>query len=275
MKNGIRLAVRQDIPTLCEIWKSCFSDSEEYINYFYNENFKRIKVLVYDVDSTPVSAVNLLDSEFINNNECHKVKYLYAGGTLPEYRKSGYFSLLLKYAFEMAKQYGYGLFLKPSTEALVSYFAAQGFKTDSSFHLVTVYPDEIQPISLSDISYKVYNSMRNDAYSNIPYARWNDEHVCWCVKENEYFSGRTLKITLNKKDYLLMCYPEDNTLVITETNLSVSQIKQISGALCDLFATEMIKAYMPDFSCNNGERIISSMVYNTSVSNTYVNLILI
>ena len=275
MNNGIRLAVKQDIPALCEIWKQCFNDSEDYIRCFYEENFERIDVLIYEADEKPVSMVNMIDAEFINKNESYKVKYIYAGGTLSDYRKKGYFTMLFKYTFERAKQNGYGLFLKPATQRLAKYFVTLGAEIDSYFRLVTIPPNKKLPLSAFDISYSKYNHMRNEAYSDIPFARWDDGHIRWCVKENEYYHGRTLKITLNKKDYFLMGYPEDNTLIINETDLSVNQLKQLSGALCDLFGTELIKAYLPDFSCDEGERIISSVVYNTPVCNTYVNLILI
>ena len=275
MKESIRIAEKKDIPALCEIWKESFSDSDEYIRYFYSENFERIKVLVYDVDSKPVSAVNIIDAEFVNKNESRKAKYLYAGGTLLAHRKKGYFNALLKFIVETETMHGWGLFLKPASQKLTEYFVQLGFEIDSYFRFLTVSPGSFQPISALDISYSDYNRMRNKAYSNLPFVRWDDAHLCWCVKENEYYSGRTLKITIDQKDYFLMGYPEDKTLIINETNLSPDQIRQASRALCDLFGTEQIKAYMPDFSCKEGERILSSVVYNLPVRNTYTNLILI
>ena len=57
--------------------------------------------------------------------------------------------------------------------------------------------------------------------------------------------------------------------------MTPEQLKQLGGALCDMFKTKLIKAYLPDFSCNEGEKIVSSAVYNSPLNNTYVNLILI
>ena len=34
MSDGIRLAEKQDIPALSEIWKICFHDSDDYIRFF-------------------------------------------------------------------------------------------------------------------------------------------------------------------------------------------------------------------------------------------------
>ena len=83
MNNCIRLATENEIPVLCELWKACFPDSEEYIKYFYKENFERISVVVYAVDGKPVSMVHVMDSCFADGEKMQNAKFLYAGGTFP------------------------------------------------------------------------------------------------------------------------------------------------------------------------------------------------
>jgi hypothetical protein len=139
---------------------------------------------------------------------------------------------------------------------------------------VTVPPQGNAPLSVTDIDYKEYNRMRNKAFSAKPYAEWSDEHIRWCMEDNAFFDGRTVKISLNGNDYFLMAFPQDNELIITETDLSLDQLKELSGSLCDLFKTERMKAYLSDFY-QEGESIASSIVYNAPLLNTYVNLILI
>ena len=117
--------------------------------------------------------------------------------------------------------------------------------------------------------------MRNEAFSAMPYAKWQDEYVRWCVDENAYCSGKTLGIKHDGKDYFLMGYTEDEQLIINETSLSITQLRQLSGALCDLFGADNIKAYLPEAACDEGEAVISSFIYNTPPRHTYVNLILI
>ncbi len=275
MHTGVRLAFKQDISALCSIWQSCFSDSAEYIQYFYSENFDRIEVLVFSVNGKPVSMMHLLDASFQNDNRCQAAKLIYAAGTLPEYRNKGYMSALIECATEKARENRCALFLKPSTPALTDYYKMFGFEVDAHFRLVTVYPGEQQPLSVFDLSHQEYNEMRDAAFSGIPYVKWQDDHLHWCVAENNYYSGKTIGIRWEERNYFLMGYPEKNTLIINETSLSVAQLRQLSGALCALFGTELLKAYMPETACREGEKIISSVVYNTPHRNTYVNLILI
>ena len=275
MNTEIRIAKEQDIPALCDIWKSCFLDSEEYINYFYDENFERIESYILTVDKKPVSMVNMLPASFKNNNDFQPAKFIYAAGTLPAYRGKGYMGKIIRFTKSEAKKHEYALFLKPSSASLTEFYQSFGFKINSYFQLVSLLPSEKQTLLVSDISCTEYNSLRNAAFCDTPYVKWSDEHIHWCIEENEYFSGKTLKFEFEDKDYFLLGYPEENTLIINETNLSLNQLKHLSGALCNVFGTEHIKAYMPDASCCEGERIISSVVYNTSICNTYVNLILI
>lgn len=275
MDDGIRPAVKQDIPALCEIWKSCFSDSEEYIRLFYQNNFERIKALAYFADGKPVSMLHLLDATFKYKNSSQPAKFIYATGTYPEYRKKSYMSAIINYVTEMADKNGYALFLKPSSPSTAAFYKSFGFEAESALNLVTLFPSEKQPLAVYELSFTEYNRMRNAAFSAISYVEWDNAHINWSIEENKYFSGKTLRIDLKGKKYFLLGYPEDNTLIINETDLSVSQLRELSGSLCDIFGTKLIKAYMPDFSCEEGERFTSSLLYNTRVSNPYVNMILI
>ncbi|MBR3149668.1 MAG: GNAT family N-acetyltransferase [Eubacterium sp.] len=274
MTTEIRKALKQDIPALCDIWKACFSDSDEYVKLFYDENFERIEVLALFVNEKPVSMINLLDASFADEKAHRKSKLIYATGTLPEHRKKGYMGALIEHVTDKAKKEDFALFLKPSSPSLIKYYKKYGFELDSYFRLITVTPNKKQDISASDLSYKEYNRMRDAHFSKAPYVKWQDEHLRWCAAENEYFNGKTLKLRQNGNEHFLMCYPEGRHLIISETDMSLTQIKELSGALCDMFSTEAIKAYVPD-TFSEGERIVSSLVYNAELKNYYVNLILI
>ena len=97
----------------------------------------------------------------------------------------------------------------------------------------------------------------------------------YCVAENGFLGGKTIAIELDGTDYFLMGAPKDGTLLVTETNLSLSQLRKIGGALCAMFDADRIKAYLPDYSCSEGEIIVSSVTFNAPSWNTYVNLLLI
>lgn len=275
MNNEIRLAEDWDIPALCEIWKVCFCDNEDYVRFFYRENRGHVTSTVYTVDDRPVSMLHWFDVTFVNGAERRKAKYLYAGGSLPEYRKNGYYGALIKYVEDYAKENGLILFGKPATQSLIPYYGTFDFIPDACFRLVTVRPEKRIAINAHPLSPEEYNSMRNRAFCSRPYAAWPDRYVKYCVAENAFLGGKTVAIELDGSDYFLMGAPKDGTLFITETSLSPSQLKKIGGALCAMFETDLIKAYLPDNSCGEGEEIVSSVTYNAPSWNTYVNLLLI
>lgn len=274
MDSIIRPAVKEDIPALCEIWKQCFPDSDDYIKLFYKNNFERIKILAFYADGKPVSMLHLIDAELKDGNEIQAAKFIYATGTLPEYRRKGCMGALIKQITADADKGGYALFLKPASPATAEYYKRFGFEKTAFLNLVTLTPNEKQPLTVFDLTYEKYNRMREDAFCGVSHIKWDGAHIKWCIEENEYFSGKTLGIKYKNKDYFLLGYPERGSLIINETDLSLNELSEISGSLCGIFGTERIKAYMPDH-CEEGEKITSSLLYNTNTNNPYINMIMI
>ncbi len=274
MNDNIRLAQKQDIPSLCEIWKQCFEDSKEYIELFYHNNFERIKAFIFVSENKPVSMLHIIDATLKDKGNSQPTWFIYATGTLPNYRKKGCMSALIKHVKEMADKNGYALCLKPSTASTKRFYKSFGFEEQSALNLISINPTEMQQFSAYELSFNEYNRMRENAFDGIPHIEWSNAHIKWCVLENEYFSGKTLGIKYENKDYFLMGYPENNTLIINETDLTVNQIKNISNSLGSIFGTERIEAYMPAF-CGEGEKAISIMLYNSQINNPYINMIMI
>ena len=275
MNKSIRLAKKQDIPALCDIWKQCFSDSEEYIQCFYKNNFERISVLAYYVNDKPVSMVHLINASFESDIKHQEAKFIYATGTLPQYRKNGYMGTLLEELTKKARDEGFALFLKPSSSELLGYYEKFGFVADSAFQLINISPGKIKLFPCRSLSDNEYNIMREKAFANIPHAKWDNAHIDWCINENELFYGRTLGIKFDNGEYFLLGYPENNTLVINETNLDVEQLKEASAFLCSLFRTKKIAAYMCNITCKEGEKTIPNLIYNSNFNNPYINMIMI
>ena len=274
MDSAIRFAEKKDIPALCEIWKACFPDSDDYLRCFYEENFERIKVLIYEADGKAVCMSHIIDAVFKDGDRSENAMYLYAGGTLPGYRHRGYFAETLREIMELATRSGKSIFFKPATELLAEFYREFAFRPDACLKLVTIQPEGKTNLKPTDISYTEFNHMRENALSGMAHVCWPDEHIRWSVKENKLFSGRTFKFEYMGGEHFMMAYPEGKSCIITETDLSVSEIRDISAYLCGLFKTENLKAYMPG-DCPEGEAVTSSFVYNTKLRNVYVNQILI
>ena len=271
----IRIASKQDIPSLCKIWKQCFSDSEDYINLFYEKNFERIKAVAYYENEKPVSVIHLVDAVLTNGSTNQKAWLVYATGTLETQRKKGCMSALIRYVTDMADKNGLALFLKPSSPATAQFYKSFGFEEGAKLSFSSVSPSETQAFEFREISFSEYNEMREKAFCNIPHAVWDNPHIKWCIEENEYFSGKTLGIKIDGKEHFLLAYPEKNSLIINETDLSLKQLKEAGAFLCGVFSTEHIEAYLPPSSFEKEEKSFSLLLYNSKINNPYINLIMI
>ena len=275
MDTGIRPAGPWDIPALVQIWRACFCDPEDYIRYFYSENFAHIAVPVFTVNDTPVSMLHLLDAVLADGKESRAAKLVYAAGTLPAYRQSGYMGALVRHVTARARQEAHALFLKPASPYLADFYKAFGFEPDAYLRLVTLTPGEKRPLAVSPLSPEAYNRMRNGVFSARPYARWPDRHIEWCVADHTYFGGGIFTVRLNGEDRFFMGAPQEGAFLITETDLSFPELRMVSGSLCALFGTEVLKAYLPEDACEAGEKIVASVVFNAPLCDQYINLILI
>ena len=276
MSFEIRPASERDIPDLCDLWRSCFPDPEEYVRYFYEVNFSRITVPALFLDGKPVSAIHLLDAVLSDGGQDYPVRYVYAVGTHPDFRMRGYAREVLLDAARAADEGGYGLFLKPSPQMTDAY-ASLGFATDSRLFLCTFRPGPGEPedMSVSSLSAPDYNRMRNAAFSSRPYVRWPDAHVSWCVDENAFCGGWTLRLTLDGTDRFLMACPVNGALRVTETDLSPEELTRAAPALCRLSGTSRLEAYLPEDTVPGGISVISSCVYHAPLRHSYANLLLI
>ena len=275
MNIDIRPATKRDIPALCEIWQACFNDSDEYLKLFYEENFGYAEILILTVNGEPACMVHIFDAELVDGKECFSAKYKYAGGTLPKFRKKGYFRILMEYVMKRAKKNGDVLIYKPATRSLGNLFIGLGAQHDTDYRLLSIEPNEKHELSVYDLSFTEYNRLRNEAFSDIPYVRWPDKYMRWCLKDNAFFGGRTLGFEFEGRRCFMMGYSENSTLIISETNLTPEQLKALSGTLCGLFGTKRIKAYMDESICDEGEKVIATVLYNAPIKHTYVNLLLI
>lgn len=275
MGNGIRLAQPRDIPALREIWKICFHDSDEYVRFFYRESLGQLAAAVYVVNDEPVSMLHWMDCRFVNGDARRDAKFLYAGGTRPEYRKKGFYGALFSYITAEAARNGFAVFGKPASRELIPYYRRFGLEPDACLRRVTVAPGERLGLTFSPLSPEAYNRLRERAFAAFPHAAWPDGHVRLCMAENAFFGGKTLAVEMDGETHFLMGAPSAQTLTIAETDLSLPQLRRAAGALCELFGVGLITAYLPERTCREGEEIVSSIVYNAPLCKTYVNLILI
>ncbi|EKD31187.1 MAG: hypothetical protein ACD_77C00371G0006 [uncultured bacterium] len=270
----IREATINDRVHIAEIWRSCFTDDENYIELYLNHCLPHTNTWILGgEDGRFYSCISVFPSYFIKDKCKTTGGYLYGVGTLPEHRGKSYSSILINIAVRHLKENGHSYFLvKPATEDLFSLYSRLGF--DHQLFKSTFSKD----FSGIERNYLIRNSnkygkaekltatelikLREDELTSSHFM-WPLPIVKYILEETQYRNGVSLvfeKITIggNLKKLYFVGYPDDsdlsgNTFKILETNASsMDDIEDIYSILRNNGRKEyFIKADFPGFGMEN------------------------
>ena len=94
----VRLAAREDREDLQEIWSYCFSDSEDFVKWYFDSYWQPENTLVIDRDCAPAASLQLIPTAFCTGGQVLKAAYIVGVDCLPQYRGQGLTRALLEYA---------------------------------------------------------------------------------------------------------------------------------------------------------------------------------
>lgn len=117
--------------SLAELWHRVFGDSYSFIDLIFKPEYEKDILCFGELDGEKaVSAFYLIKNKLKYEGKLYSGYYLYAAATLPEYRKSGFMSALIKEAQVYCRENGVDFIsLVPSQESLYSYYARFGFQS--------------------------------------------------------------------------------------------------------------------------------------------------
>lgn len=245
---------------ITEIWNRCFGDSRAYIALYLENRFEQENMYVVYQDNRPVSMASFLRVQVTINGKKEYARYVYAVATLPEYRKRGYASEIIKYA---AEKYGEPLILQPADRDAQEYYEKRGFVEafgespcwiyagrcveKPNLHILPVQertlkaagetdtaemPEMLGRWMVSDADEKEYKVVRDQAFAGEGYVEWDEEAIAYAIRENQFCDGRTLLLTdetkaANPQKAILMYRMEQDSLHIMETTLDDDELHNI------------------------------------------------
>lgn len=110
---------------LRRIWELSFPNDADFAPFFLKNIVDYAECYAVILDGSPICAAYFLKTELSIHGVNWNARYVYGVGTLPEHRKKGYASLLLK---EAAKSIDTDvLFLFPANESLRNFYAQNGY----------------------------------------------------------------------------------------------------------------------------------------------------
>lgn len=123
---NIDYPAEHQIPELKKLWQEAFSDSEEFVEDFFNHGFAPDRCRCVTVDGQSVAALYWFDCQAYGQ----PVAYLYAVATAKAHRSKGYCRALMQNSYNHLSYLGYaGAVVVPGTEELFRMYASLGYTT--------------------------------------------------------------------------------------------------------------------------------------------------
>ncbi len=126
----IQLASSNMEPEIRHMWKICFDDSDEFIQLYFREKYKKENTLVYFEGRKAVASLQMLPYNFTFYGSEIPVSYICGACTLPDYRNRGHMEELILAAFKIMHTRNIPLsILIPAEEWLYGYYKRYGYET--------------------------------------------------------------------------------------------------------------------------------------------------
>ena len=258
-------ASRADIPALKRLWKSCFFDTDRYIDGYFNNLFSLIRVPVCRTgDGTPVSMLSMLPVSLKCGTERYRGHYIYAAATRKDYEGRGLMSRLLEFSCQEAEAAGERFScLLPASEALVQFYGRRGYRPAFYKELVHYPPygaaASQQRTALRKLGPEELAIMRQRFAEGLETVLLQDVPLYPYLYLELMESGmEVLGVALGGREDYAVCYPEDGLLVVKETSLSRERLAECIGALKARYQCRGAVAGFP--ASNGGKRVMSGLL---------------
>lgn len=258
-------ASKADIPALKQLWKSCFFDTDRYIDCYFNNLFSLIRVPVWRTgEGTPVSMLSMLPARLQCGREPYEGHYIYAAATRKEYEGQGLMSRLLEFACEEACAAGERFScLLPASEALIRFYGRRGYQPAFYKELVHAPPygstapqftPEVRPLSATEFA-----ALRQSFAGRLERVLLQDPRL-YPYLYLELLESRmeALGLWLDGREHYAVCYPEEDLLTVKETSLSKEQLAGCIGALKKRYRCSGAVACFPPGQ--GGKQVMSGML---------------
>lgn len=125
----IEFANDSTAPLVREMWKTCFNDSDEFLDIIFRYKYRHENTLIYFENNVAVSSLQMLPYTITFYGKEIPFAYLAGLCTFPEYRKKGYMEQLIFKAHEILKQRNIPLaILVPAEEWLFDFYRKYGYE---------------------------------------------------------------------------------------------------------------------------------------------------
>ena len=148
-----RTSVPTDVPRLRELWKTCFGDSDWYLDHFFHNAYRPERALVLEAEGAVVSMLLTFPETVVTAaGGTAPACYVYAFCTHPDSQGRGYGRTLLAWTEQRARAEGCAAALMvPGEESLFRFYRSLGYGV-TLFHREVAWPQNRLPITQPRLS---------------------------------------------------------------------------------------------------------------------------
>ena len=237
---------------IVRLWKQGFpQDTEEDIRTFLRTFRRDARCLLLEEDNTVCSMAFLIPAVMVHSGAERPLWYVYAATTATERRGEGLFSQLLEeIARRACDENVYGLFLRPGTPSLFSYYERHGFQT-------TFFTEEFSCKAkqlCSNNETVVWQSVTSHhavcrqywlSLCGVPHILWSQPATAYAVDLLE--KGGMVASTKG----MAMYRRENDTLIVTELLCKPQDRETVLYSLARHFTCQKITVVLPPTAAKN------------------------
>lgn len=218
----IRCSVNNDKEGIIRLWHEAFGDSRKEIEFFLENKYIPENTVVCEENGEIISLLFLLEGSFCIKGKDYPSYYLYAACTFKEFRGKGIMGKMLDFSKALAtKRELYYICLMPAEESLFNYYSRFGYIPVFKRKIVKIGIDELNSMCIpdeisSDFSFKSAERLRNEAYENIDFFKWDRQSVEFAFSQTKLYGG---DVFLNNKGYCLYTV-RDSIITIKENTFT-------------------------------------------------------
>ena len=245
-----RLAKKEDLKQLKIMWKLCFGDTDQFIDFYFQNRDWAAEVAVLAVDDELVSMLTMMPVKMMGENgDTNDASMLYGVATHPDHQKKGYAEKLMEFADQYLLLMGVVVtVLVPAGEELFAFYRKRGYETRFSLREAVLTRSEIDnsagqneilQCKMMPAEPEEYNKRRKAALAGQRYIDYYDHDIFFQKQEARLGDTDIFSIEIDGKEGCAVIERmSEDILVVKEILLPDRYLFMALKQLAELFPGE-------------------------------------